>query len=425
MPEGSTIRRLFLLATLPRSRELLRGTRGAWLLVASIAILYGFVSMLVGLMLELGPTNFRTTSVTVLLTAGPGDPWWNYPALLVVAPNAVLALPFFATLSMVLVSLGVGLGMAVAVVLSLRLLRQRRRALGTPAGLGTVAGLTPAMIALVTLGACCSTTAAATAGIGLAAQASGTTLAALLVNTWYLGVFQIVVLGAALLAQEQLAEVYGYLLDPARARPMSGEPAAATVTPRYLASGALRVGLLAAGVTWGLALAAEWTTAAPSATSGVAWFNGLFEHLLPAIAAVVAALAPGAFVRALTGAPSKYAAWVLRAALVVGGVALVGWLPAVVVQAGAHGLVNEILGAWGAPAAWGAVTVPGVGGLALALRWGFQFGLLGAFAIAAAVAPRALASLLLPSRAGSTEPGAASGVPDVRGRLGAPSSEDS
>ncbi len=60
------------------------------------------------------------------------------------------------------------------------------------------------MIALVTLGACCSTTAAATAGLGVIAQASGTSIDELLANNWYIGVFQILVLWIALIAQEQL-----------------------------------------------------------------------------------------------------------------------------------------------------------------------------------------------------------------------------
>ncbi len=375
---------LVSLLSLRRSRALLAQQRGGGLLAATIALVYAFVSLIVGLMLELGPTDFRSTTATVITDPG-GGLWWNYPGLIVTAPNAVLVLPFFPTITMALVAMGVGLGMAVAVVLSLMLARQKRREHAGPAGVGTVAGLTPAMIALVTLGACCSTTAAAGAGIGLAAQASGTTYDALLLNTWYLGIFQMVILGAALLAQEQLAVVYSVLL-PATERADAGlarSPAGA----RYYALGALRAALLVGGVTWALAWVAEWTLAPPGALWG-AWFSGLFEHLLPAGLAVGVALAPGAL-RHLARPSSIVLA--LRAALAVGAVTLLGWTPPAMVSAGVHGLVNELLGAGGAPASWGAAAVPGLSAGALALRWGFQFVLVGGLTLAVATYPRSVA----------------------------------
>ena len=115
-------------------------------------------------------------SVLLLWGNALGLQSWNYPGLLIEAPWGFVVLPFFATLSMILVSVGVGLGMAVALLLGAQLLREHRATAGRPTTTGAIAGLTPAMIALVTLGACCSTTAAATAGVGLVAQSSGSSI---------------------------------------------------------------------------------------------------------------------------------------------------------------------------------------------------------------------------------------------------------
>jgi hypothetical protein len=368
---------------LARSRALLR-TRVGVLMVAFVAILYGFVSLLVGQMLVIDRTEYTSLQVTVLNGQG-ASAWWNYPALVVTAPGGVLILPFFATVTMVLVSLGVGIGMSVGLVLAYRLLRRNRAGSARPATVGSISGLTPAMIALVTLGACCSTTAAATAGIGVVAQASGTTIQNVLANTWYLNVFQVGVLWVALVAQEQLLSVYGRLLGGTA--PGVAAPVHAPLDRRFAAGSLLRLGLLVGGVTWALAAVAVWTTPSPPSPTPVLVFQWAVQHELLAGFAIGSGLFVLGTYGFLRNPAHPTASLVVRGVLLVGGASLLAWTPPVLASAGTFGLVNEIFGAAGVPAAWGAVAPPSVGPLSLALRWLVQFGLLGAFAIVAAVSP--------------------------------------
>ena len=373
----------FALLTLPRSRRLLRTRVGA-LTVAFVAVLYGFVSLIVGGMLVVTRTTFPSVQTQVVVGQGEGA-WWNYPAVIVTAPNGVLVLPFLATVTMVVVSLGVGIGMEVGLVLAYRLLRRGGTGSGRPGTVGSLSGLTPAMIALVTLGACCSTTAAATAGIGVVAQASGTTLEHVLVNSWYLDVFQVAVLGVALVAQEQLLAVYGRILG---AEPRAEVAAPRTVWDgRYLAGAALRAGLLVGGVTWSLAMLAEWTAVPPPSPTVALVAQWTIQHQLPALFAIGAGLFAVPTYRALRRISHRPLGLLLRSSLLLAGVSLVAWTPAPLAGAGVFGWVNEALGAAGAPPAWGAVAPPALGPLSLALRWGLQFGLLGVFAMVAAVSP--------------------------------------
>lgn len=371
------------LLSLARSRALLR-TRIGVLSVTFVAVLYGLVALLEGGMLLLTRTGFSTIATTVIPGQGESA-WWNYPALIVSGPDGVLALPFLATVTMVVVSIGVGIGMSVGLVLAYRLLRKGGTGAGRSAAFGSVPGLTPAMIALVTLGACCSTTAAATAGIGVVAQASGTTTQALLLNSWYLNVFQVAVLWVALVAQEQLLTVYGRLLQPKEAGAELVVPA--PVDLRFGVGAVLRAGLVVGGVTWALATVAEWTASPPPALTPALLTQGLLLHLVPALFAVAAGLFAVPTYRAIRAAEHRGPSLACRAALLVGGIALATWVPPPLSGAGVYGLVNEILGSVGARSAWGAVAPPNLGPLALALRWGLQFALLGGFAVLAALSP--------------------------------------
>ncbi len=203
---GSSIHRVLLsVLTLRRSRALLRGGWGRTLAVGG-AVVYALVAMFAGQMLQLVPTR-HPWSLGVDLGAHAAA-WWDFPALILVAPGGDVVLPFFTTLSMTLVAFGIGLGMAVGLRLAGRFLRDRR-----PEHLEVVApsafvGLTPAMVGLLTLGACCSTAAAATAGVLANAPTAGISNALLLGDAWYLGVLQLCVVGAALLAQELLLSAY-------------------------------------------------------------------------------------------------------------------------------------------------------------------------------------------------------------------------
>lgn len=377
------------LATLERSRSELNG-RVPKLLALSVGVVYGFIALQVGQMLTFGPTGQSATTYMVLWNNG-STAWWNYPALLVIFPGGVLALPFFATVVMVLVSIGVGIGMSVGILLTARLLVRRRRELSGPASAGALAGLTPAMIGLVTLGACCSTTAAATAGIGALAQASGSSLNAVLLNGWYIGVFQLAVLWVALVAQEQLLSIYGVLLGPsaspegAHPRPSGGR--------RTAAGFALRLGLVAAGITWALAGLAQWGF---GGAIGAAWSNDvgwILSHALLAGLAVGCGLFPDVL-RGWARLRNRAARWFVAGVASIGSVTLLAWLPGGVASSGWHGLVNEILAATSAPSAWAPISAGDLGPTALALRWAFQFLLLGAFGLAFAWAPGPLRAAL-------------------------------
>lgn len=395
----SRISTLLSYLTLARSRGLL-AARGSRAMGVFLGVAYGLFSMLIGGMLWLAP--YRGPSEVLVLWSGNGTQPWNYPGLLVTAPWGVLALPFVPTIAMVLVSAGVGLGMSVSILLLVRLVRMRRRELGRPAALSSATGLTPVMVAVLTLGACCSTTAAATAGLAVVAQSSGTTVDTLLANTWYVSVFQVVVLYVALLAQEELLAIYGVLFEPDRAgTPSAAPPVLAPPRPR-LAFGALRVVLVAAGLTWSLAVPAAWTQIGPSAAPVGWWISWLFQHLLLGGMAVAAGLFPRGFVQLLLR-PSP-AGWLrlLRWAVGLSAAAVLIGTPPPIAGGGLPGLVNELLGALGAPATWGAVSPGGSPGLALFLRWGFQFGLLGGFGVLFGLRPETLArAFRAPERASS------------------------
>ena len=358
-------------------------------LATFIAVAYALGSMLLGGMLVLAryPGGY---SIYVLWGNALGLQPWNYPGLLIEAPWGFVVLPAFATASMIVVSVGVGLGMTVAVVLGVRLIQGRRAGAGRAAASGSIAGLTPAMIALVTLGACCSTTAAATAGVGLVAQASGSTTTNLLLNNWFLGLFQAVVVYVALIAQELLLGLYGSLFaagDPGFARTEAPKP---TVDRRYLATGALRVGLVAAGITWVFTVFADWTVVSPLSGGAGLWFNWVVEHWWLGGFAVILGLAPGVVRRAFGSARSAWASRGMRAGLALGAWTLGGWVPPPFSSSGVEGFGNELLGALGWPAAWGGVVPAFTPGLALAFQWAFQYLLLAVVAALVALRPRAM-----------------------------------
>jgi len=373
------------LLTLREVRAYVRRSHGLSLAVF-IAVAYALGSMVIGGMLVFAQFSGGYT-VLVLWGNALGLQSWNYPGLLIEAPWGFVELPFFATVSMIAVAIGVGLGMATAVLLAVQILRDRKRTSGRPAATGTVAGLTPALISLVTLGACCSTTAAATAGVALVSASTGSSASNLLLNNWFLGVFQVVVVYVALIAQELLLRVYGQLFganDPAFARPSE---AIRPIDRRSVAIGSLRAALLAAGLTWALSVVADWTTVGPSSASAALWFNWVFEHWLPGGVAVFVALSPTTLRRWFLPARSSVPGVVFRASLVAGAWSLGAWVPSPLAAWGVEGFGNELLGLLGAPASLGAVAPAFPWGAALALRWGFQYLLLASFAGALALWP--------------------------------------
>jgi len=377
---------LLPLLTLREVRAYVRRSHGISLAVF-IGVAYALGSMLLGGMLVLAHYD-GGYSVILLWGNALGLQNWNYPGLLIEAPWGFVELPFFATLSMVLVSAGVGIGMAVALLLGAQLIRERRTSARRPTATGTIAGLTPAMIALVTLGACCSTTAAATAGIGLVAQSSGSTTSNLVLNNWYLGVFQMVVVYVALIAQELLLRVYGNLFG---ARDPAFQVSASAPRPldrRTVVVGAARAALLAGGVTWMLSVLATWTTVNPATASAALWFNWVFEHGLIGGLAVLVALAPKSAYRWIVSSAGSVPGVSFRALLLISAWTLGGWVPPPLAGMGVEGFGNELLGLFGLSGSLGAVAPAYPWGLALALRWGFQYLLLAACAGSIAAWPR-------------------------------------
>jgi hypothetical protein len=392
--------RVWSLVTLRGTRSLLSGPPYR-ILVGLIGLGYALGAMVFGGMLYLPSSPLKTGWFVYVYPSGPG-PSWTYPAILAGGPNFFVDLPIVSAILMTLSAAGVGLGMSLAVLLGVRLTRRRRAGLLRPTVVGSAAGLTPVMIALVTLGACCSTTAAATAGIGLAAQSSGTTPAAALANAWYLGVFQVVVIYVALIAQEQLLSVYGLLFGGPTAGPPTPGAETGKLPPlgwRGAGSALLRIALVTAGVTWSLSMFTDWFSTPPARASAAAWLGWTLQHQVPGILAVLVALFPAGALAFWTKLTTGRWALAIRGVLATSGVALLTWIPAPLSGAGAAALGNELLGYWGFPSSWGAVAPPALGLVGLSLRWTFQFGLLGIVAVGMGISPEITLKPLLRSSA--------------------------
>ena len=385
MPVAAGRSALWSLLALRETRRALSPLRYR-LLVGTAAVVYAIVAMIVGGMLYIASSPFDLGWFFYLYPRGPGPPW-VYPAIIAGSPYFFLDLPLLSGIMMTLTSAGIGLGMALGIQLGVRLLRRHGDQPAGPVTLGTAAGLTPALIAVVTLGACCSTTAAATAGIGLVAQSSGTTPADALANAWYLGVFQLAVVYVALLAQEQLMRIYRFAAEPSHSTESSDQTAVSQFGRGSIARGALRVILVAAGLSWSLS-ALTLGFAAPGSRLALAIeIGGILQRVVPGLLAVVAALFPERLVALWARLKWGGVSVGLRALFIITGVSLVAWIPPPWCGAGFSGLANELLGFGGFPVAWGAVTPPAIGSTGLVLRWSLQFLLLGLFAVAVGVSP--------------------------------------
>jgi len=370
--------------------------------VVAIALSYGVLALLAGYMLEFVRTG--SSGVTVEVLSNPYSPaWWNYPALIVISPGGVLALPFFATISMVIVSIGVGLGMGAGLLVAVRFFRTWKAARTGGRSATSLAGMTPAMVAVLTLGACCSTSAAAAGGIGAVAVASGTTYDQLLLNSWFLNVFQIVVLAVALLAQEMLISVYDSLLQSS---PNAG-PAALSGPRRSEYRGrapvlALRAFLLIAGTLWALSLLIDVAAPATAAPGAAVVLGGLFQHVLLGVTAIAVGLTPVT----LMGTPARNLPRPLvravRALLLAAGASVVVGVPPPLNGWGLSGFGNDLLGALGVPAGLGGAVPPGGAGLALDLGVAAVYGLVGAFVMLLALFPHSILRKLAAGPEGTT-----------------------
>ncbi len=378
MEAMAPLRRILSLATLQRTRALLRSRR-ARLSVAAIAAVYMLLSMIIGQMLTVlefpGPL-FATVQWT-------GNPWWDFPEFFVFSNGVALDLLLLPTVTMVLVSLGVGIGATAALLSVAPVLRGRSRRPAREAATTSTAGAGAAITGLATMGACCCTSCAGAAGVAVVAAASGTNLFFLLGQNWYLDLFQLVVLGVALMAQER---AFRLPADYCRVPPRMDR--------RFVLGGVVRVALLLASITWSLAMFVEWVETPPLSAGAPLWYHWIVEHQLLSLVAFAAAMFPKETAAWVRKAYASVGGWPLRAVLLVGGITWGIGVPAALTGLGLGGFLNELLGALGAPAAWGAVA-PDTVGAALVFHWAFQHLLLAAFVIALAVRPQtALAPLL-------------------------------
>jgi hypothetical protein len=168
---------------------------------------------------------------------------------------------------------------------------------------------------------------------------------------------------------------------------------------RGAGSAVLRIALVAAGITWSLAMFTDWFTVSPAHASAAAWFGWVLQHQVPGILAVLVALFPAGTLAFWTRLARGWSRLATRGLLVTAGIALLTWMPAPLSGAGAVALGNELLGFWGFPSSWGAVSPPALGLLGLSLRWAFQFGLLGLVALGMGISPETTLRPLLRSSA--------------------------
>lgn len=364
------------------------------------AVLFALVSMVAGGMLVLAPVSGGYVTEILWGNALGLEPW-NYPGLLVVAPWGVLALPFLATVTMILVSTGVGLGTTTALLMVYPVLRRRSgkanaRLAATTAGIGS----SPAITGLATLGACCCSSCA-TGGIAVVAAASGTSLSTLLRNDWYLDLFQLIVVYVALLAQE---------------RGLRRAQETCEVAPKRLGRMTLglllRLGLLVAGITWSLTMFVEWGFTNPSTGSVALWYHWIFEHQFLAMTAVAAGMFPRELAAMARTLLRRTAGVLWRIGLIVSGITWGLWVPPAMVRVGLGGLLNEIMGYLGAPAAFGAIPPDSPLGAPLAFHWLFQHLLLASFGLALGLAPRRATAALLGSIDDADTASSSRGVPE-------------
>lgn len=388
------VRRVLSLATLQRTRGLLRSRR-ARLLTAAIAIGYLFVSMLVGEMLTF-PGFASPFFVTVQWT---GSPWWDFPELFVYNAGVALDLLFLPTVTMILVSAGVGIGATAALFTLFPRLRATSQRTDRAAATTSGAGASAAITGLATMGACCCTTCVGAAGVAVVAAASGTNVALLLGQTWYLDLFQLVVVGLALLAQERALRLPAVYCG-----------VAPRVDRGFVLGSILRISLLVAGITWSLAMFVEWVETPPFAAGAALWYHWIVEHQLLSLAAVAAGMFPKETAAWIRRGYGRAEGWALRSLLLVGGITWAIGVPPPVSGSGLGGFVNELVGFLGTSSTWGAVAGDVGLGPALLFHWLFQHLLLGLFAIALALVPSAILAPMLRTVEGPDVRASAPGV---------------
>lgn len=352
--------------TLSRLRATVRSRtfRRIWILST---IAYLGVSVFIGQMVLIvppGPGAAQIPTQVSWLGYGQVQNAYLAPALLVVSPYVVIALPFWGTVVMSLLGLGIGLSVASTVSV---FVQERRRQAELAAS-----GVAPAITGWAFLGACCCTTCAAqVAATGVVGAAVGSTPSVLLSQSWPLAVLQLGVVALSLLYLE-------YRLE----RPAPG-PRPPVAARRLVSSVLVRIFLLVAAITWLFAMVAEWAEGSPVDPGTI--YHWSVEHVALGTFALLSAIVPvwvGAQLARRT-LPARAA----RGLLLVGAFTWGVWVPPVLVAQGLGGFVNELLGYLGAPASLGAVPPDSPLGAALYFHWAFQHLLLSGWAFVAAIWP--------------------------------------
>ncbi len=223
-------------------------------------------------------------------------------------------------------------------------------------------------------------------------------MAVLLRENWYLDLFQLAVVGIALLAQERALSL-----------PADDCPVPPKTDGRFVLASLLRIALLIAGITWSLAMFVEWIEVPPLTAGAPIWYHWIFEHQLLSGTAIAAGMFPKEFASWIQGFYRGFAGRAFRVALLVAGVTWGIWVPAALTGLGLGGFLNELLGVLGASPAVGAIPPDAAFGAALAFHWAFQHLLLAGFAILLAVHPRLALAPLLRTVEGPSAVGAPAG----------------
>jgi hypothetical protein len=220
------------------------------------------------------------------------------------------------------------------------------------------------------------------------AVASGTSYDQILLNSWFLNVFQIMVLGIALIAQELLIGIYAGLVKTVPTEAPSPVEAPRSAARRFRAPVlAIRVFFIVAGTLWVLSGLVGLTAHASSATFPGFLVGDLLQHGFVGVIAIAAGLTPSLLLGLSTQDQRARVVRAGRALLLVGGASIAVGVPPPLTGWGLSGFGNYLLGAVGVPTRMGGVMPPGGGGVVLDLGIASLYALLGVLAVLLALYP--------------------------------------
>lgn len=217
---------------LGRTGRLLARDRG-WAIAAILAAAYVLGSMFLGGML-VGPGPSSSQGLG-LAEIGPTGARLATPAF-------VLSFPWVAGSFSVLIGAAVGVGLSAGILLARRVLAVFRAPSAGVAPASAVAALTPAMLALVTLGACCSTL---TAGVGPGAASLAGGLGSGPAASALFGGLQLGLLATSLLVQERIIQTFAQPLALSRPSEVRSRPREWLSGRRFLDGAGFQVPVLA------------------------------------------------------------------------------------------------------------------------------------------------------------------------------------